>query len=397
VTASQVLFALALLGVVLVGLQVLLLRRHTLLPRGEPLDVAGISVLKPLCGVDEGLWENLETFASLDYPLYEVLLGVRDRGDPAWPVAAAAVARWPLLFRLVEQQGEPGLNPKVNQLITLERSALYDTLVVSDSNVRVGPDYLRGIAWHLQVKEVGLVTHPIVGVGERSVGAFFDNLHLAASVSTGMVAAKRLAGRDIVVGKSMGLRRADLARLGGFEAVKDVLAEDYVLGLKISSELGKRVAIAASPVENVNQDRAVGEFLGRYTRWCVMQRKIAGSTVYGSQVFLNPVIFAASAAALAPCPASATFFLAVCSAKAVLDDVAMHTLRGTGFRWRRLPLVPVKDLLFAVAWARGFFENSVTWRGNRLKVLPGSALARPGRQPSIEAIEQVEGNLATDP
>ncbi|HVP65912.1 MAG TPA: ceramide glucosyltransferase [Anaeromyxobacteraceae bacterium] len=394
---SHALFAASLLGVLLVGLQVIVLRRHVRAKIGAPADLPGISILKPLCGVDEDLGRSLEVFAGLDYPQFEVLLGVKDPVDPAWPLAAAAAARWPGRFRLVRQQGEPGLNPKVNQLITLSRAARYDVLVVSDSNVRVRPGYLREIAAHLGAEDVGLVTHPIVGVGEHSIGALFENLHLAASVATGMVAAKQLAGRDVVVGKSMALRRRDLDALGGFECVKDVLAEDYVLGVKVPSELGKRVAIASEPVENVNQDRPLSAFVSRYTRWCVMQRKIAGSIVYGSQVFLNPVAFAVAAAVVSPEAASATLLAAICAAKAVLDDAAARTLRGRGFRWRWLLLAPVKDLVFAVAWARGFVWNTVTWRGHRLRVLPGSALApTQGRQPE-EMLEDVERTLATEP
>ncbi len=389
-TASLLLFGLALLGLFLVGLQFLVLHSHSASARIGSAELPPVSVLKPLCGVDEGLWNNLEVFASLDYPRYEVLLGVRDVRDAAWPIAVAAAARWPDRFRLVLQMGEPGLNPKVNQLISLARAARHHLLVVSDSNVRVRRDYLREVAWHLRSEDVGLVTHPIVGVGERSLGAFFDNLHMAAVVAPGMVAAKRLANRDVVVGKSMALRRADLEALGGFECVKDVLAEDYVLGVKISTQLGKRVAVASSPVENVNQERAVGEFLGRYTRWCVMQRNIAGRLVYASQVLLNPVAFAAWALALSPTAASLAALVGICLCKALLDDASARTLRGTGFGWRRLPLVPAKDLLFALAWARGLVESTVEWRGNRLRVLRGSVLERPA--------PEVEGQrLATEP
>jgi len=395
VTASHVLFAVALLGILLVFLQLVILRRHASSARPEASHLAGVSVLKPLCGVDEDLWKNLEVFAALDYPRYEVLLGVRDPSDPAWPVAAAAAARWPDRFRLVRQRGEPGLNPKVNQLITLAAAARHDILVISDSNVRVQPDYLREIAWHLQSEDVGLVTHPIVGVEERSIGALFDNLHLASSVTPGMVAAKCLARRDVVVGKSMALRRRDVDSLGGFESVKDVLAEDYVLGLKVTAELGKRVAMAVVPVENVNRTRPLREFLGRYTRWCTMQRKIAGSAVYGSQLVLNPVVVAAMAAALSPNLSSALLFAAVCALKALMDDAAARTLRGVGFPWRSLLLVPAKDLLFAVAWARGFVKNTVDWRGHRLRVLAGSALARPGEE-AEEELQDVEA-LATEP
>jgi ceramide glucosyltransferase len=370
-------FAAAGIGLLLVGLQAWMLRRHLSRPRRAPGKLEGISVLKPLCGVDDGLERNLEVFAALDHPRYEVLLGVRSRSDAAWPVAAAAAARWPGRFRVVLQRGEPGLNPKVNQLASLARAARHDVLVVSDSNVRVPPAYLRDIAGHLESEDVGLVTHPIAGVGERSLGALFDNLQVTSAMSGGMVAAKRLAGRDIVIGKSMAMRRRDVEALGGFESVKDVLAEDYVLGVRVSAELGKRVVVAALPVENVNQDRCVRDFLGRYARWCVMQRRIAGPAAYGALGLLNPVAFALAGAFLARDGAALLLLAAVCAAKAVLDGACGRALRERGFGWRKLALVPVKDLLFACAWVRGFTQSTVDWRGNRLRVLEGSRLERP--------------------
>jgi len=388
-TLSLALFLAALVGLVLLAVQLWSLRRHVAARRGEPGRMPPVSVLKPLCGVDDGLRENLESFAFLDFPQYEVLLGVQDDADPAWPVAVAAVTRWPERFRLVRQRGAPGLNPKVNQLITLARAARNDVLVISDSNVRVRPGYLREIAWHLQAEDVGLVTHPVVGVGERSVGALFENLHLTASVGPGVVAAKRLAGRDMVVGKSMALRRRDLEALGGFECVKDVLAEDYVLGLKVARELGKRVALAASPVENVNTDRPVRGFLGRYRRWCVMQRMIAGRPIYACQALLNPIPFALLAAAVRPGWTSLALLLAVCASKAALDGASARAMTRTRFGWG-LALVPVKDVLFAVAWTRGFLEDSVEWRGRRLRLLGGSRLQVPAGAAST-------GLLATDP
>ncbi len=205
---------------------------------------------------------------------------MRDAADPAWPVALAAARRWPGRFRVVVQRGEPGWNPKVNQLVTLAREARHEILVVSDSNVRVGRGYLAEIAAHHEVPEVGLVTHPIVGVGERCLGSLFENLHLAGSIGPGVVGAKRLAGRDLVIGKSMALRRRDLAALGGFESAKDVLAEDYLIGVRVSRELRKRVALASNPVENVSQGRRLGDFAGSYLRWAVMQRQIAGTWAY---------------------------------------------------------------------------------------------------------------------
>ena len=389
-TMSLVSFALAGLGLLLVGLQVWALRSHLARPARTAGSLEGISILKPLCGVDDDLQRNLELFADLDHSRYEVLLGIKDRSDAAWAVAAAAAARWPGRFRVVLQQGEPGTNPKVNQLITLARAARHDILVVSDSNVRVPREYLRDIAAHLESPEVGLVTHPIAGVGERSLGSLLDNLHITATMSPGTVAAKRIGGKDIVVGKSMAMRRRDVETMGGFESVKDVLAEDFVLGVKVSKDLGKRVVMAGLPVENVNQGRTVGEFLARYTRWCVMQRKIVGPVVYGAQGVLNPVAFALAGAALARDAAAFALLAAVCAAKAALDGASARALRGGGFAWPMLALVPVKDLFFAFAWARGFVQDTVEWRGNRLRVLEGSRLERPGREAEASA-------LAADP
>ena len=170
----------------------------------------GISILKPLCGLDEELQENLASFAELEHPAYEVLLGVKGPSDPAFQIARAAVERWPDRMRMVTtQRFNEGRNPKVNQLIGLAKAARHPLLVVSDSNVRVGRDYLRDIASGMADPGVGLLTHPVAGIGERRLGSLFENLHLAGSVAPGIVAAHRLAHREIVVGKSMAMWKAD--------------------------------------------------------------------------------------------------------------------------------------------------------------------------------------------
>ncbi len=372
-----ILFAVAALGVVLSLVQLLVLRRHLGATRSEPASLPPISVLKPLCGIDDDLEGNLASFAALDYPAYEVLLGVRDRGDPAWRVATEASRRWPGRFRLVLQRGEPGLNPKVNQLICLAAAARHDLLLVSDSNVRAPGGYLRDVASHLADPAVGLVTHPVAGVGEASLGSALENLQAAAAVGPATVAVKHLAGRDVVVGKSMAIRREDLVALGGFECVRNVLAEDYVLGVKVTRKLGKRVAIGSLAVPAVSERRSVSGFLSRYGRWCVMQRKIAGTPVYAAQALLYPLPFALAGLAFAPGPGALVAAIAVWLCKSMLDGVTARILRGTGFGARVLWLSPLKDLLFLVAFARAFGENTVQWRGNRLIVRSGSRLERP--------------------
>jgi ceramide glucosyltransferase len=376
--ASGVLFGGAALGLMLHLLQLIALKRHLRERAPAPRTLPPISVLKPLCGIDDDLEANLACFASLDYPDYELVLGVRDEKDAAWPIACAAARCLPGRVRVVLQRGEPGMNPKVNQLITLAAAARHDLLVVSDSNVAVGPGYLREIAAHLGDPSVGLVTHAVVGVGERRLGALLDNLHLAASIGAGMIGAKRVAKQDVVVGKSMALRRCDLEALGGFEVVRDVLAEDYVLGRMVPERLGRRVVMAHAPVLNVSRDRRVRDFLARYRRWSVLHRRAIGRWMYGAQLLLNPLVLALGGLALAPSGVTAEAALACALAKAGYDEAALRALRGGRVSPGRMAASPLKDLLLFVAWLNGLVSQSVKWRGNRLRVLDGTLIDRDG-------------------
>ena len=277
-------------------------------------------------------------------------------------------------FRVVIQRGEPGLNPKVNQLITLAAAARHPIFVVSDSNIRVHAGYLREIAALLCRTGVAMVTSPIAGVGEERLGSRMDNLHLTAWVASGMIAASRVAGSDIVVGKSMAVWRADLARLGGFESARDVLGEDYVLGQRVGRELQKRVAVATTPVHNLSRDRSVRDFFSRYQRWSVMHRQAVGLFAYTGELLLNPIPLALAALCCAPSRLTLCAVAATCVMKATFEGAAGLLLRPRGFSLATLLAVPMKDLVLLAAWAHGLLHDEVVWRGNRLRVLPGTHL-----------------------
>ncbi len=379
------LFSLALVGLAIVLAQFIVLRRHLRKEDATPHSCPPISVLKPLCGIDDDLASNIAAFAEqLDYPEYEVLLGVKDRSDPAHRLAESAAARWPGRIRVVLQEGSPGLNPKVNQLVTLARHARHDILVISDSNVLVERDYLDGIAAHLEDPGVGLVTHPVAGVGERSLGALLDNLHLSAGIGAGTVAAKCATGKDLVVGKSMAMRRRDVEALGGFEVFKDVLAEDWLAGKLVPATLGKRVVVARRPVRNVTRDRSVSDFVARYVRWSTMQRFAVGPAVYAMQALLNPLPFAAAGAGFLRSEGGYLAAIAVCLAKCAVDVSARAALGGGRASFASAAGVPLKDALVGFAWLSGLVRDHVEWRGNRLRVLPGTRLA-PAEEAHREA------------
>jgi ceramide glucosyltransferase len=361
----------------LVQLAAVVTRRRA--PPSPPSSWPFISVLKPLCGIEDDLEKNLEAFCRLDYPVYELLLGVRDCNDPAYLIARCLEAEHPQRVRVVVQARSPGLNPKVNQLIGLAAAARAELLVVSDSNTRVDPRYLREIAARFDDPDVGCVTHPVVGEGHQTLGSLLDNLHLSSSVGPGMVAAKRLSGRNLVVGKSMAMCRADLAQLGGFEALKDVLAEDYVFGNQVTQVLGKRVALASTAVVNVSQRRTVGDFIRRYWRWSVIHRTAVQPATYLAQALLNPWPLALLALALSPSPCTLASAGLCLGLKAAIDVAVARSLAGGGrFGLAAFAAVPLKDLLLFVAWVNGLACRTVVWRGNRLRVTAGSRLVPIG-------------------
>jgi ceramide glucosyltransferase len=379
---SILLFMLAAIGIVLVGAQSYyvrrFLRRAPLAPR-QPLP--GISVLKPLCGIDQGLEENLLSFAQLDFPEYEVLLGVKSGDDAAVPLARSMVSRFPHRFRLVFQRGEPGLNPKVNQLITLEKAARFDIVVVSDASVRVDNGFLPEIAAHLENPDVALVTHPVVGSGERDLGAFCDNERITTHVSAGPIATKELAGQDIVLGKSMAFRKADLKALGGFESMKDYLAEDFILGRRVGQVLRKRVVIARNIPLTITVNRTARAYVERFGRWAILQRHAAGMVMFSLQNLVNPIVLGTLALLCAPSMKGLAVLGVISASKSALDVYQMHLMRPEGVRWWAFFLIPYCDLMNARAWFYGLRYDRVEWRGNVLQVTSGTRLVQLRRAP----------------
>lgn len=333
-----------------------------------------ISILKPLCGLDEGLYENLSSFARQEYPKFELILGLADAHDPALSVVSRLRAEYPhVAIRLVVHgEHDPVANPKVLTLVHALRIASYDHVLVSDSNVRVSADYLASIGAEMCDPDVGLVSNLIVASGGQSLGARCETLHLNTFVAGGVCIADS-SDRPCVVGKSMLMRRHQLDRLGGFESLRNVLAEDYLLGRRYRAA-GYRVVLSRHPVFTEIRELKFGRFVSRHLRWAQLRRWCAfGPFCYEPLLYSTPWL-TAPLFAQQPLAEAGLACAAALLARIGSDGLLARRVSGRWPSLGSLAMIPVKDSVLLGAWMVALCRRSVHWRGHTLRLGPGTQL-----------------------
>ena len=332
-----------------------------------------ITVLKPMKGADPSLADNLRSIFRQNYPTFQLVIGSPDHDDPAMDIAREVAKEFPNVDVVIESGSIPnGHNPKVNSLSNLYQHAKHELVLISDSNVIAPENYLANLMAHYERDNAGLVTSPFRGVDPRNAGASLEQLQLNTFVVGGLCGMNELLGMTCVIGKSMMMHRDDLAKLGGFEFLSRFLGEDQVCGEEIA-KLGKRVVVADVVIDNVLGATGFKGFLARHSRWALIRRHIAPAGYVG-ELLLNPVGVALIGLAVT-WSINALLVLAGALVARTLVDWSYEAL----LKVKRNPLiypfaVLLRDVLILAAWPRPLFQNSIHWRGDRVRIRRRSEL-----------------------
>lgn len=339
-----------------------------------------VSLLKPVNNIDDDLYGNLESFCRLDYPAYEILLGVDNLQDPCVPILRALQVRYPRTRTQIVVTGHPPFeNPKVHKLAHLESKARGVLLWVTDSNVRVAPDSLRRLVDEYLSHDAKVVFSPIRGSLSRSFGSLMENMSLSFFTSAAVIASWFLGRQAIIVGKSMHVERAALATFGGFRYFKDYLAEDFLIG-EAFRNCGFRVSTNCIWVTNVSQTASLKSFFKRLSRWAKLRYRLR-PPVYLAEILLNPVIIALAGWAVMG-RRGLTILALTAAVKTALEYANFLFVNPEDARCLRNHLlfpaaVLVKDLIFFAVYLTAFFSREVEWLGGRIAIGKNTLIHTP--------------------
>ena len=330
-----------------------------------------ISLLKSLRGLDPDAYENFASFCRQDYPEFEMLFAVSDADDPAAQVVRKLVEDFPgRSIRLIVVTERLGANVKVSNLCRLAREARHNLLVITDSDVRVEPGYLRSVAAMFRDPGVGGVTALYRGRDNLKFVAALDCVGSSAAFCGAALVARELEGLKFMMGSTMATTKERLAGIGGLEALVDLHSDDYELGRRIAAR-GHRVELLPEPVWMAFPSQTLGAYLRHELRWAIGIRNIRPGGHFG-MLFTHGLPWAVAAAWVAPSVAVGAAYLA---AYFVLRFVMAWTVGVWGLRdpvlRRRIWLLPLRDLLFFFVWVASFGMNQIEWRGSSFKLEKG--------------------------
>ena len=338
-----------------------------------------LTLLKPLHGADPGLEAYLETFFTQDYPAYEILFCARAANDEGLETARRVASRHPHIpVRFFSTGGQPDyINAKVASMELMEAHAAHDILVISDSDVRVTPDYLRSVAFPFADPNVGGMCCLYRGVAaEGGLWARLEAVGMSVEMSSGVLAARVMEGMHFTLGPTMAFRRESIRRMGGFKVTADYCADDFILGNE-THKLGQNVVLSHHAIDHMVLHSGFIGSLMHQVRWMKSTRFSRPKGHFGTALtFSIPFGLLALVACVwlgHPMWGLALLAFAVATRLAVAIAVGRLVVRDPSW-FGLLALYPIRDFMGICFWAASYAGRRILWRGRVFELLPGGKM-----------------------
>ena len=361
---------------------------RSLRSKQPPPSFPAVTLLKPLKGADDELFAAIESHCLQRYPgPWEILCGVSTPDDPAAHIVMQLQARYPdLALHLIVCPERLGTSGKVSNLVQMLRSARYDHLLINDSDIHVGPEYLAHIMVGFSAAPlppsqaappVGMVTAPYLGRahadarGRIPIWSRLEALGIATEFLPGVLTARMLEGGiHFGLGSTLAMRRDALTAAGGLEPLLEVLADDYELGARIS-RAGFRVELSAEVVETSVPAYTLRGFFDHQLRWSRSTRDSRRLGYLGLGItFVVPWALGTCAASGLALWSVALLSLALVARIALALSVGVGLLLD-GQVLRDLWLLPLRDAFGLFFWLWSYAGDTVLWRGERFRLHKG--------------------------
>jgi ceramide glucosyltransferase len=330
-----------------------------------------VSNLKPVRGLDPDAYENFASFCRQDYPDYELLFCVGDKDDPVVPILERLSRDFPeRRIRVLFGSGGRGSNDKVVKLARLVSEAQHEVVVISDSDVRVQPNYLRTVVAPLANPKVGAVTCFYVPIEEKTLTESLQTIGMFSDFYAGILVAWQLDGVKFALGPTIATTRTRLAGFGGYAAIEDRPADDLLVG-RLIAEQGYEVELLPYSILTVADYESLRDLLNKRLRWIVVMRHMRPWGHLGL-LLTQGLPWSLAAIAIHPSAGIAIGYLGAY----LLLRFAMTWMVGIwGLKqdvlWKKLGLIPVWDAVAFVIWLTSFARNSIRWRDGEYYIRDG--------------------------
>ena len=322
-----------------------------------------VSILKPIRGLDPDASQNLASFCRLDYPEYEIVFCVDPDDEPVLAVLAELASDFPnCRIRVLYGSLRVATNDKVAKLARLVNEASHEVVVISDSDVRVRPDYLRHLVAPLRDPKVGAVTCFYVPTELTTLTDHLQSVGMMSDFYAGILVAWQLDGVKFALGPTIATTRTRLAGFGGYPELENRPADDLLVG-RLIAEQGYEVVLLRYSIETVCDYGSLTDLLHKRLRWIVVMRHMRPWGHLGL-LLTQGLPWSLAAVAVHPTAAVALGYLGgyLGLRMAMTWIIGVHGLRQSGL-WKQMPLIPVWDGVAFAIWLTSFGRNSIRWRG----------------------------------